>query len=239
METLQDFSQFMDNKLEAPLRSHLKNVYGSIASASLAAAAGAYAHCNGIWQGGILSGLGSIILLIVLALNRSPDGKDDGKRFLYLNGLALCTGLSTGPLIDAVWDINPTIVVSALLYTCVIFACFTLSALIAPDGKYLALGGPLLSILSTMLLASILNMFLRSPTFIYMQLLIGLAVMCAFILYDTQMIVERFRMGDRDYVWHSLTLFLDLASIFKHILVLLADKEQSSSNRNKRRNNSR
>jgi FtsH-binding integral membrane protein len=143
--------------------------------------------------------------------------------------------MSTGPLIEAVWDIDPSNVISALMYTCVIFTCFTLSALIAPDGKYLALGGPLLSILTTMLFASILNIFFRSPTFLYMQLLLGLVVMSAFILYDTQMIMEKFRMGDRDYVWHSLTLFMDLASIFKHILVLLADKEQGS--RNKKRNN--
>jgi FtsH-binding integral membrane protein len=184
-------------------------------------------------------------------------------------------GLSTGPLIETVWDMDPSIVISALLYTCVVFTCFTLSALIAPDGKYLALGGPLLSILSTMLLASIINIFVRSPTFIYvsnlfcdkshsivfvaavhgkiscyrlhstfhlsmilqMQLLLGLIVMSAFVLYDTQLIMEKFRMGDKDYVWHSLTLFMDLASIFKHILVLLADKEQNS--RNKKRSNSR
>jgi hypothetical protein len=42
-------------------------------------------------------------------------------------------------------------------------------------------------------------------------------------------------MGDRDYVWHSLTLFMDLVSVFKHILVLLADKEQN--NRNRKRSN--
>jgi len=211
-------------------------VYACIASASLVAAVGAYVHCSGIWEGGILSALGSIILITMLAFSRNPEGKDDATRFMYLNGLALCTGMSTGPLIDTVWDLDPSIVVSALLYTCVVFTCFTLSALIAPDGKYLALGGPLLSILSTMLLASIINIFVRSPTFIYMQLLIGLAVMSAFVLYDTQLIMEKFRMGDKDYVWHSLTLFMDLASIFKHILVLLANKEQNSRN-NKKSNN--
>jgi len=235
METLNNFGTFMNSKLEAPMKGHLRNVYACISSATLVAAAGAAAHCNGFWEGGLLSALGSIILLTMLAFSRNPEGKDDGMRFLYLNGFALCTGMSTGPLIEAVWDIDPSIVISALMYTCVIFTCFTLSALIAPDGKYLALGGPLLSILTTMLFASILNIFFRSPTFLYMQLLLGLVVMSAFILYDTQMIMEKFRMGDRDYVWHSLTLFMDLASIFKHILVLLADKEQGS--RNKKRNN--
>jgi len=59
--------------------------------------------------------------------------------------------------------------------------------------------------------------------------------MSIFILYDTHLIMEKFRMGDRDYVWHALTLFMDLVSIFKHLLILLADKEQSARNKNKRR----
>lgn len=103
------------------MRSHLKNVYACIASASLVAAGGAAVHCNGkrlvtccvlnlngsgrlislfylgIWEGGLLSGLGSIILLTMLAFSRNGDGKDDATRFMYLNGFALCTGtLSQG-----------------------------------------------------------------------------------------------------------------------------------------------
>lgn len=222
----------MNNKLDGPLRSHLRNVYASIASASLLASIGAACHVNGIWQGGILSGLGSFILILMLAFSRNPEGKDDGMRFLYLNGLAFCSGMSTGPLIEAVWDLNPSIVISALLYTCVIFTCFTMSALIAPEGRYLALGAPLMSILSTILLASLMNIFFRSATIAYVQILVGLLVMSGFILYDTHLIIEKHRMGDRDYVWHALTLFMDLASIFKHILVLLADKE--AGNRKKR-----
>jgi len=235
MEVLNNFSTMMNNKLDGPIRSHLRNVYASIASASLLAAGGAFCHMNGIWEGGMLSGLGSFVLVLMLAFSRQPDGKEDGKRFLYLNGLAFCTGLSTGPLIESVWDLNPAIVVSALLYTCVIFTCFTLSALIAPEGKYLALGGPLMSILSTLLLTSIMNIFIRSYSIAYLQILIGLALMSMFILYDTHLIMEKFRLGDRDYIWHALTLFLDLASIFKHILVLLAEKEQSGNRQKKRR----
>jgi FtsH-binding integral membrane protein len=154
---------------------------------------------------------------------------------MYLNGFAFCTGMSTGPLIEAVWDIEPSIVMSALMYTCVIFTCFSLSALIAPEGKYLMMGAPLVSMLSAMLMASLLNIFIRSHTIAYMQLILGLLVMSAFILYDTHLIMEKFRIGDRDYIWHALTLFMDLASIFKHILILLADKEQGRKKRDNRR----
>jgi FtsH-binding integral membrane protein len=235
MESFQNFATMMNNKLDQPIRNHLKNVYASIASATFVAAAGSFVHCNGYFEGGLLSALGSVVLMCMLAFSRNPEGKDDGTRFMYLNGFAFCTGLSTGPLIEAVWDIEPSIVMSALMYTCVIFTCFSLSAIIAPEGKYLMLGAPLMSTLSTMLLASILNIFIRSHAIAYMQLIVGLLVMSAFILYDTHLIMEKFRMGDRDYTWHALTLFMDLASIFKHILILLADKEQGRKKRDNRR----
>jgi hypothetical protein len=78
-------------------------------------------------------------------------------------------GMSTGPLIEAVWQLDPSIVISALLYTCIIFTCFTLSALVAPEGRYLALGAPLMSVLSTMLIASLMNIFIRSATVAYVS----------------------------------------------------------------------
>jgi len=227
MEVLQNFQTMFNNKLDPRMQSHLRNVYASILSATMVASLGTVIHMNGIWQGGILSALGSFILMMMIAGTRHPDGKDEGKRFAYLNGLALCTGVSTGPLVEIVWEMNPAVVVSALLYTCVIFGSFSLSALFATEGKFLFLGGPILSITSAMLVTAIVNLFVQSTTVSYIQLLLGLAVMSAFILYDTHLMMDKVRMGDKDYIWHSLNLFIDLVSLFKHILVLLAEKEQS------------
>ena len=53
----------------------------------------------------------------------------------------------------------------------------------------------------------------------------GLLLFCGFILYDTQLIIERRRRGDKDYVWHSLMLFVDFVDVFRHILVILMQKE--------------
>jgi len=237
MEVLHKLQNMFNDKLDPRMQSHLRNVYASIASATLIASLGAVIHLNGYWEGGVLSGLGSLILMIMLATSRNPEGKDDGKRFAYFNGLAFCTGLSTGPLVELVWDINPSVVISALLYTCVIFGSFSLSALFAREGKFLFLGGPILSIASTMLLSSVLNIFIRSTTIAYIHLLLGLGLMSAFILYDTHLMMDKVRMGDRDYIWHALSLFIDLVSLFKHVLVLLADKEQSNQRRNKKSSN--
>uniref|UniRef100_A0A914R6J9 Bax inhibitor 1 n=1 Tax=Parascaris equorum TaxID=6256 RepID=A0A914R6J9_PAREQ len=53
----------------------------------------------------------------------------------------------------------------------------------------------------------------------------GLAITCALILYDTQLICEKRRRGDTDYIWHTIELFLDFINLFRYILVILNSKE--------------
>lgn len=48
--------------------------------------------------------------------------------------------------------------------------------------------------------------------------------MCGFVLYDTQIIMEKRRMGSTDCIKHSLDLFFDLASIFRRLLIILSQK---------------
>ena len=62
-----------------------------------------------------------------------------------LLGFAFLTGLGMGPLLDMAIMMNPTLVPSAFMLTSIVFAGFTGAALFAPDGKYLYLGGSLLS----------------------------------------------------------------------------------------------
>lgn len=53
---------------------------------------------------------------------------------------------------------------------------------------------------------------------------LGLAVMCGFIVYDTQNILEKARHGDKDYVMHAVELFIDFVAVFKRLLIILTDK---------------
>ena len=48
---------------------------------------------------------------------------------------------------------------------------------------------------------SLMNLFIGSQLLFEINLYLGLAIMCAFVLYDTQLIVEKRRMGDEDYIW--------------------------------------
>jgi FtsH-binding integral membrane protein len=221
----QRFFETLDNKIEKNVQKHLKDVYGTLALSLLVAAIGSYVHvATDLLQGSFLTSLGALGLLILLMA--TPHTKEnESYRLGYLFGFAGLTGLGIGPLLDVVIDINPSIIATAFMGSCVIFGCFTLAALYAPDTKFLYLGGMLMSALSTLFWVTLVGIFAGSYAILQANLYIGFLVMCGFILYDTQMIMEKRRRGDTDYIWHSVELFIDFVSIFRRLLVILAQKE--------------
>jgi FtsH-binding integral membrane protein len=54
-----------------------------------------------------------------------------------------------------------------------------------------------------------------------MQIFGGLLVFMGYVLFDTQMIIERANRGDYNYVKHALDLFVDFAAIFVRLLVIM------------------
>jgi FtsH-binding integral membrane protein len=216
----------MDQKIEKPLRTHLKNVYSCLALSLAAAAVGAYVHVfTDLLRSNILTTIGAVALLLVLYA--TPDnGRNEGMRFGYLMGFAFLSGLGTGPILDFAMVINPGVIVSAFFATCVLFGCFTFAALYAPNRKFLYLGGVLMSLITTMFWMTLFNLFFGSRMIFQLNLYVGLAVMCGFVLYDTQLIIEKRRRGDADYIWHSVDLFIDFLDIFRRLVVILASKEE-------------
>lgn len=64
------------------------------------------------------------------------------------------------------------------------------------------------------------------PIFFLLQayLYLGLLIMCGFVLYDTQLIIEKRLAGDKDFVTHSIDLFIDFIGIFRRLMVILSQK---------------
>ncbi|XP_057304475.1 probable Bax inhibitor 1 isoform X2 [Hydractinia symbiolongicarpus] len=227
LRALTDFS-----KLDVQTKKHLKNVYSALAISTLSAAVGAGIHVlTHFLQGGLLAGLGSIGFVLALAFTENSS-KNQIKRLGYLVGMAFCTGLSLGPLMDQVIEIDPTIVSTAFFASCLIFVCFSLSALWAEDRSYLYLGGTLFSGVSIMMLLSFMNIFFQSNLIFQVYLYGGLLLFCGFILYDTQLIIEKRRNGDDDFIWHSVDLFLDFINIFRRTMVILANNKKDKRKKN-------
>jgi len=227
LKSVTDFSH-----LEKRVQEHLKKVYAALAISMIAACAGAYVHLfTTFLRHGLMMGLVSIGLLLALGL--TPHSNENvGKRMAMLLGFSFFTGLGLGPLMDMVIRINPEIVSTAFLGTGVIFVCFSMAALLTHKRTFLFMGGILMSGLSLCLMLSLANIFMRSQLLFSAELYLGFAVMCGMVLYDTQLIVEKSRAGDTDFIWHCVDLFLDFINIFRRLMIILAQKEDKKKNRN-------
>jgi FtsH-binding integral membrane protein len=197
----------------------------------LSAAAGGYVHVfNILPQLHLLAVFASLGLLIWLMCT-PDDGKNRGWRLCILLGFAFASGMGLGPLLDMAIDVNPQLVPTAFLATSFVFISFSLSALLTRDRKWIYIGGTLFSMLSMTFFLGFCFIFFRSLLMYKIHMYLSLIVMCGFILYDTQMIVEKKRIGDGDFIWHSVDLFLDFITVFQYILKILLLKDQQDNRR--------
>jgi len=232
--SIDGFFNTFNHKFDAPIRSHLKSVYACLTMSIMSAAAGAYVHLftNLLRGGGILYALLSMGL--VMGLMATPDnGKNRSTRMGLLLAFSFFSGLGTGPLLDMAIRINPSIIPNAFMLSGMIFACFSGAALFAPDGQYLYLGGTLMSGLSALFWMGLMNLFFQSQLIFQVYLWGGLLLFCGFIMWDTQVIIEKRKRGDGDFIKHSLDLFIDFMQVFRRVLILLMQKDD---NKKKRRN---
>ena len=65
-------------------------------------------------------------------------------------------------------------------------------------------------------------------------LMFGLLIGCLYIIYDTQMIVERAENGDKDEISHAMILFVDLFELFIRILQILIELQKNEDNKKKK-----
>jgi len=66
-------------------------------------------------------------------------------------------------------------------------------------------------------------------------LMCGLLMACLYIIYDTQIIVERAERGDKDVPSHTMMLFIDLFDLFIRILKILIELNKDKDDDRRRR----
>ncbi|KNC32926.1 putative Bax inhibitor 1 [Lucilia cuprina] len=224
-DRLGQFLNGLNDKYEPHVRQHLAKVYMMLCGTAAITATGSMLQMKNIIDLGMLAAIGSLLLVLGLHFYRD-NGKNYYNRVAMLYAFGFCSGQTMGPLLQYVVSVNPSIIVTALVGTVVTFASLSVAALLAERGQFLFLGGILVSVINTMTLLSILNMFFKSMFVQMGQLYIGVFVMAAFVLFDTQNIIEKVRIGNRDVVQHSLDLFFDVLSMFRRLLIILTQKEE-------------
>jgi len=118
------------------------------------------------------------------------------------------------------------IIVMALGCTFLLFACFSLSALFAERRSMLYVGGFLMTSLSFLVFLGFFNIFFGFQLLTRIQIYFGLFIFCGFVMFDTQLIIEKAEMGNLDFVSHALELFLDLFNIFIRLVMILNSRKK-------------
>ena len=145
-----------------------------------------------------------------------------------------------GPAIHILADIHPQILIQAVAYTAISFVSFTALALFSKRRSYLFVGAIIITLVQGLALYRLFSWLFGYNSSINLgYLMVGLLTACLYVIYDTQLIIERAEMGDKDEISHALTLFLDVFQLFIKILQILMElqKRQEEENRRQKRKN--
>jgi FtsH-binding integral membrane protein len=231
MPTNWDFTGIMDDKAQR----HVQQVYVTLAGAVGVAALGVMLYMQthmSLW----LPAIASFGLLMWLAATpNSPSNL--AKRQLQLGGVALCQGMVIAPLIEVNLQVDPGLLLTAFGCTAALFGCFTAAAFLARRRQYLFIGGALGSAMSMLMVIRLVNMFSRSESLWTAELYLGLLVFSGYVVFDTQLIIERAHASNPDPVTDALQLFLDAVGLLVRIIVILMknkNKRERRSNNNRR-----
>lgn len=219
---------FSLEQLSSKTQRHLVKTYSTLLILCALATAGAAVSIN--YGLTILFSIFSIVFSFMFFCSSSYDF-----RLLGLGGISFCQGAFLGPLIEYSLSLDKSLPFVAFLSTSIIFGCFSLFALISKRREYLYLGGMISSFGLVLILFSLINIFIRSNLLFSIELYGGLALFCAYVIYDTQVIIERSELGHRDPLTDSYTLFIDAIALFTRILIILSKNKKDDKDKKKRR----
>jgi len=228
--------------ISRPVKDHLVRVYATLAAMMVLSSVGAYAKLHGwfMFDFGIITSLlsvGAIIGIKALPYNV----QNNSSRWGLLWAFAFLQGISIGHIISFVLHVDPSgaNVFTALVSASLIFACFTASAILAQRRSMLYIGGILASAISLLCWTSFMNIFIKSRAIWGAELYIGLLVFSGYVIFDTQLIIEKASIGNMDVVGHSIELFIDLVALFVRIMIILSKSRNDDDGRRDRRRNRR
>lgn len=223
MESAKKLFNFSD--IQPKVKDHLSQVYGTLSLGCMAATVGCMYTPLFIVNNMIFLIVGIIATIgLVIKMHMLRGNHDHGTKFICFLAVAAIDGAFLKPLVSLAQSIDPVILVNALVYTAAIFVSFSLVSLVSKRRSFLFLGG----ILSSVMIGVSFGLFtswLFGFTFMtYFQYNLMMVVVFSFyVIYDTQLIIEKASIGDYDYTLHALELFVDLVRIFIHILRILIE----------------
>ena len=234
---------------------HLSRVYQTLFACTVTAATTSYLQVQGYVGDAWVpwSFLGSLLCMLAVKLTTSEEEvnahgsgssssssssvlvQSHNNRTAFLLGFSAFQGISLGPMLSLAAYLNPYLIVNAFVSTSLMFLCFSASALLTRRRSYLFLGGLLSSMLSVSFWFSLFYRLFGFGAGMYPgELALGLIIFSGYILYDTQVMVERADAGSLDVPGHALDLFVDAAGLFVRLLYMLMSKDNNNTRRRRR-----
>lgn len=226
------YKDFADESHLSPrVRRHLTAMYAHLAITFLMAMFACYLQVSGmVTGGGLMPTLGGGLLLWTMSFIQNQN-----LRQLLLYGFGFLEGLGLAPAIGMLYYIHPSVLISALAMTAVIFLSFSATALYSPRRSYLYLGSIVSALMSILLVSSMFVIFLDFSILDNITIYGGLLAFSLMITFDTQMIVERVEMQHADPVLDAANLLINIVAVLRRLLVVMSQQQTDRSKRDRRR----
>lgn len=234
------FTSSLAGHLDPVIQKHLRRVYTTLFTAVSVAAAGSLVTLELYsrrqqWFATLCSFL--VLPALLLFSYLAPHSKWRAPTFY---AFSFIEGAATAPLISIVSSIDSRIPTIAFIGAASVFACCSISAIFARRRSYLFLGSLLFNALFGLVFVGFISSIWRSFMPYSLIMYGGLFVFLGFVLYDTQMIIEKISAGERDHLQHALNLFIDFIAIFKRVLIIMAknnvERKRRGEDRERRSN---
>ncbi len=207
-----------EQRSKADIVAFLKDTYRLFASSLLAATAGAYIGLDMVstiqsWYWGL------VILMFVLLFALYAVQDKPGINLAVLFGFTFISGLTITPLLSKFFMMpgGAAIVAQAFLMTSVAFGAISMFAL-TTKRDFSGMGKMLFIAVIILIVASISNIFFQLPLLQLAIACAGALIFSAFILYDTQQIIQG---GFKTPVMAAIALYLDFFNLFISLLQIL------------------
>lgn len=166
-------------------------------------------------------------VLVIIGCLMSGFSDNPVISFIGYNMVVLPVGVVLSIAVDSVFEMDSSIVMQALVYTCIVTVCMVILSCLNP-GFFLGLGGLLFSVLLGVLISGVVCRLLGWSTMWQAWLCVGLFSL--YIGYDFQR-AQTFEKTLDNAVDCAMDIYLDIINLFLQILRILAASKSSSSRR--------
>mmetsp|Transcript_34129 Transcript_34129/g.55227 ORF Transcript_34129/g.55227 Transcript_34129/m.55227 type:complete len:165 (+) Transcript_34129:459-953(+) len=142
--------------------------------------------------------------------------------FILLGGFTVCFGYTVGTICSLfdTWTVLEAVAITGAIVMAL--TVYTMQS----KRDFSFLGAGLFAALFALVIASFIQMFVRSPLLDFLLMVGGIIIFSLYIIYDTWQLMERHSVDE--YILAAINHYLDIMNLFLQILKLIASSKNRS-----------